>query len=213
VAALLATLGQAPTLERARATFDPARGSPDGNRTDNPDFSERNSDMAFEHAGQRIGDAAKAMVFHRQARNTAEVLRRPNPKGASALRTICVALRADAQRHRIPARDIDPPQKPQARHRYSVPGHLRSFLTQVVMHRRCSTPARRAEEPASSPSSASNSRLSAAPSTRRRSRSPWNRPPPSGVNRPSIPIDDASRQKKSPPLRTSRQLPASIARK
>jgi hypothetical protein len=77
--------------------------------------------------GQRVGDAVKAMPLHRLAAATPPMtLRRPNPKGASALRTISASRPGpDAQRHRIPARDIDLVRKPQARHcRYSRYGAL-----------------------------------------------------------------------------------------
>jgi hypothetical protein len=77
--------------------------------------------------GQRVGDAAKAMAFHRLGAATPPmVLRRPNPKGASTLRTISASRPGpDAQRHRIPERDIDILRKPQARHyRYSRYGAL-----------------------------------------------------------------------------------------
>jgi hypothetical protein len=72
--------------------------------------------------GQRVGDATKAMAFHRLGAATPPMaLRRPNPKGASALRTISASRTGpDTQRHRIPACDIDLVRKPQAR-RYRYP--------------------------------------------------------------------------------------------
>jgi hypothetical protein len=53
-------------------------------------------------------------------------LRRPNPKGAGALRTISASRPGpDAQRHLLPVRDIELLRKPQARrYRYSRSGAL-----------------------------------------------------------------------------------------
>ena len=64
-------------------------------------------------------------------------LRRPNPKGASALQTISASRPGpDAQRHRIPVRDMDILRKPQARrYRYSRSGTPTYAKVRLARHR------------------------------------------------------------------------------
>jgi hypothetical protein len=117
--------------------------------------------------GKRLGDATKAMPLHRLVAATPPIaLRRPNPKGASALRTISASRPGpDAQRHRIPARDTEA--------RTGSPGGLRSERREVG----CQTTRRRRS-------------LAIVQSRQRRRRSP-RRQNPSGVR--ALRPDTASR--------------------